>query len=198
MSNTAQLQEYDFVVVLDGSASMGTEDIKGGRSRWSAMREQTAAFARDLGKLDSDGIDLVLFNAGRVESWTGVDAAKVDSILAERSPRGSTPMAEALTEAFKLAGKSDKKDFVLVVTDGVPDDKNALADVIRRQAAKQNADDECTVLFVQIGYDTGAAQYLRTLDDGLNAKYDIVDAKTMEEAEQFASTAELVVAAIND
>ena len=48
-------------------------------------------------------------------------------------------------------------------------------------------------------FDIGAANYLRKLDDDLTgAKFDIVDAKTMAEAEKFPSTAELIVAAIND
>jgi hypothetical protein len=107
--------------------------------------------------------------------------------------------AEALTEALKLAGKSAKKDFILVFTDGVPDDAVAAANVIKRQANSQTADDDCTILFVQVGDDREATAYLRSLDDDLKgAKFDIVDAKTMVEADAFASTAELVVAAIND
>ena len=40
---------------------------------------------------------------------------------------------------------------------------------------------------------------LKKLDDDLTgAKFDIVDAKTMAEAEAFATTADLVIAAIND
>jgi len=54
------------------------------------------------------------------------------------------------------------------------------------------------VLFVQVGYDAAASAYLRELDDNLKgAKFDIVDTKTMDEAEAFATTADLVVAAIN-
>ena len=83
-------------------------------------------------------------------------------------------------------------------TDGVPDDKAAVAEVIKRQSNKQAADDECTILFVQVGYDAAAAAYLQQLDDNLKgAKWDIVDVKTMQEAEKFATTAELIVAAIN-
>jgi Mg-chelatase subunit ChlD len=123
----------------------------------------------------------------------------VSDVFGANSPGGSTPLKEALQEAFKLAGKTAKKDFILVFTDGVPDDKKGAADVIKAQANKQNADDECTVLFVQVGRDAQAAAYLRELDDNLKgAKFDIVDAKTMEEAEKFASIAELIVAAIND
>lgn len=195
----AKLSEYDFVVVIDASGSMGTEDMPGGRSRWAYMQETAAAFARDIGKFDSDGIDLVVFGGSQVTSYEGVGADKINEVFATRSPRGSTPLTEALTAAFKLAGKSDKKDFIMVFTDGVPDDKAGAAQAIIAQSQLQETDDALTVLFVQVGRDAAATAYLRELDDSLTgAKFDIVDAKTMDEAEQFATTADLVIAAIND
>jgi len=194
----AKLSEYDFIAVIDASGSMGTEDMKG-RSRWAYMQETAESFCRDMEKLDSDGIDVVVFSGASIEPYQGVTSAKVADIFRNRSPRGGTPLAEALTAALSLAGKSDKKDFIIVFTDGVPDDKNAAAAVIRNQANKQQADDECTFLFIQVGYDASAGSYLKMLDDDLKgAKFDIVDAKTIDEAEKFATTADLVLHAITD
>jgi len=194
-----QLSEYDFIACIDASGSMGETDMPGGRSRWAYMQETATAFCRDLGALDSDGIDLVVFSGTSVDSYTGVTTDKVKDIFSGRSPRGSTPLAEALTTAFKLAGKSDKKDFVIVFTDGVPDDEKAAESVIRARANQSETDDEITVLFVQVGRDLQATKYLQKLDDELKgAKFDIVDAKTIDEAEKFATTAELILAAIAD
>lgn len=198
MSNQQALTEFDYIVVVDASGSMTTEDVKG-RSRWEAMQETVGQFARDVVKLDSDGIALVVFNGQAVTSYDGVDAKKVDEVFASTRPRNSTPLAEALTEALKLAGKSDKKDFIIVFTDGVPDDKAAAAKVIVDAANKQETDDALTILFVQVGHDAAATAYLRELDDNLKgAKFDIVDTKTVDEAEAFATTADLVLAAIAD
>ncbi len=195
----ASLSEYDFIVAIDASGSMGTEDIKGGRSRWAFMQETAEAFCRDLAKIDDDGLGLVVFSGTNVESFDGVDVAKISEVFKQRSPRGSTPLAEALTAALKLAGKSDKKDFIIVFTDGIPDDKEAAAKVIRDASNKQTTDDALTFLFVQVGYDADAGRYLKMLDDDLKGcKFDIVDAKTIEEAEKFASTVDLVIEAIND
>lgn len=195
--NTAVLSEYDFVVVVDASGSMQMEDVNG-KSRWAAMQESVGVFVRDLAKLDSDGIDLVIFGGSNITEHTGVTPATLDQAFATRRPMGSTPLAEALTAAVKLAGKSDKKDFILVITDGVPDDQVAAAKVIVDASQKLESDDELTFLFVQIGSDAQATVYLQGLDDNLKgAKFDIVDAKTMTEAEAFASTAEMIVAAIN-
>ena len=106
---------------------------------------------------------------------------------------------ELMPAALKLAGKSDKKDFIVVFTDGEPDDKAAAAKVIIDAANSQETDDALTILFVQVGDDAGATKYLRSLDDDLTgAKFDIVDAKTVAEADAFPTTAALILAAIED
>jgi Mg-chelatase subunit ChlD len=196
----ATLSEYDFVLVIDKSGSMA-EPVKVGSttSRWQAVQEQAIQFARDVGEIDTDGIGLVLFSGSGIVVEDGVSADKVREVFASNSPRGGTPLAAALTEAFKLAGKSAKKDFVVVFTDGVPDNETEAANVIKAQANKQDADDALTVLFVQVGNDSSATDYLRRLDNSLvGAKFDIVDAKTFEEVDKFATTAELIAAAIAD
>ena len=200
MTDVSTLSEYDFIVVIDKSGSMG-EPVKAGSSitRWEAVQESAMTFVRDIEKIDSDGLGLVLFSGSSIASYDGVTSATIRDAFSANTPRGSTPLAEALTAAFGLAGKSDKKDFIIVFTDGVPDDKAAAAEVIRKQSHKQETDDALTVLFVQVGDDAGATAYLKMLDDDLKGcKFDIVDAKTVAEAEKFATTAELVIAAIND
>lgn len=195
----AKLSEYDFILVVDKSGSMGENDMPGGRSRWDYMQETATAFARDICQIDADGIGLILFSGASVVTQDGCNADAVKSLFTNNRPAGSTPLHEALSAAFKMAGKSDKKDFICVFTDGVPDDQRAAADAIRAQAAKQANDDDCTVLFVQVGNDSAAASYLKSLDDNLKgAKFDIVDVKTMDEASAFASTGELILAAIAD
>lgn len=196
----AKLSEYDFIVAIDTSGSMG-EPVKAGSSisRWQAVQESALTFVRDIEQIDDDGIGLVLFGGRNIWAYNGVGSDKVREVFATTSPRGSTPLAEALTEAVKLAGKSDKKDIVLVFTDGVPDDRSAAAKVILDAANRQETDDALTILFIQVGDDASATAYLRQLDDDLSgAKFDIVDVKTVAEADAFATTAELVLHAIVD
>lgn len=195
----ARLSEYDFIIAVDASGSMGTEDMPGNRSRWGYMKETLEAFARDISKIDSDGFDLVVFSGANIDTYQGVDASKVADIFGQRRPMGGTPLAGALEASLKLAGKSDKKDFVIIFTDGEPDDKAAAARVIRDASNKQETDDALTFLFIQVGRDAGATKYLKALDDDLKgAKFDIVDTKTQDEAERFATTADLIEAAIAD
>jgi len=197
----AKLGEYDFIAVIDTSSSMGEanrRDNQGGATRWAAMQEAVMGFVRDIEKLDSDGIDVVQLG-GNCKSWTGVTSDRVRSMFEELTPRGSTPLAEALEVALKLAGKSAKKDFIVVFTDGVPDDGVAAARVIKDAANRQGSDDALTILFIQVGDDDRAAAYLRGLDDNLKgAKFDIVDAMTVTEMNNFNSTAEAIMKAIND
>jgi Mg-chelatase subunit ChlD len=196
--NQKALSDYDFVIAIDASGSMG-EPMPNGKTRWESVQETALSFARDIEKIDSDGIDIVIFGGANIDSHTGVTADKVKDVFATRSPRGGTPLAGALVECLNLAGKSDKKDFVIVFTDGVPDDKAAAANVIVNASNKLETDDELTFLFVQVGDDASATKYLQSLDDDLTgAKFDIVDAKTMAEAEAFATTVDMIIAAIND
>ena len=197
---TTKLSEYDFIVTIDTSGSMG-EPVKAGSSvsRWEAVQEAAMTFIRDIEKIDQDGIGLVLFGGANIKSFDNVTSQAARDVFSGSGPRGSTPLAEALTAALSLAGKSDKKDFILVFTDGVPDDKAAAAEVIRKASHAQESDDALTILFVQVGDDAAATKYLSTLDDGLTGcKFDIVDTKTVAQAEAFATTADLVLAAIND
>jgi len=199
MSNEAILSEYDFIVIADTSGSMA-EPVKAGSTvtRWASMQESIRTLIRDLSKIDSDGIDMVQLG-GNCTSWTGVTEENALGIFKDLSPRGGTPLAEALTEGLKLAGKSAKKDMLVVYTDGVPNDMEAVKRVILNQANSQATDDACTILFVQVGDDAGATAFLKALDDNLKgAKFDIVDAKTTAEVDAFSSTADLIVAAIND
>ena len=111
---------------------------------------------------------------------------------------GGTPTAEALAKAFEIAGKSDKPDFVIVITDGEPNNRQAVKDVLVKQANSQNADSDLTVLFIQIGDDASAANFLAELDDGLHgAKFDIVDTMTQAKADSYPSLAALIEDAIN-
>ena len=80
-TNLALLSEYDFIVAIDASGSMGETDMRGGRSRWAYMQETATAFARDLQAIDADGIDVVLFGGANIDTFTGVTAFTFSDII---------------------------------------------------------------------------------------------------------------------
>ena len=200
--NKDDLKKYDFIVAIDKSGSMGTKDCKNGLSRWKHAQEQTENIARACAEFDDDGIDVVLFG-NKPTLFTGTTPDKVHQIFTENEPGGSTDTAAAVKLivdgyfARKAAGKA-KPIIVVVVTDGVPDSKEALASVIVEATKKIDADEEIGITFVQVGSDPDARAFLKDLDDNLTgAKFDIVDTKNDEEMDGI-TVSELLIEAITD
>lgn len=191
------VSEYDFVIVLDASGSMAMPSTRfQGKTRWQEAQESIFGLASILANYDSDGIDIVVFG-GSVETHEGVTPDKVAEIFTNRSPRGGTPLAEAIQAVDKL-NTDGKKAVALVFTDGVPDNEAAAAEAIIAASQKQEKDEDFTILFVQIGDDKDATRYLQKLDDSLTgAKFDIVDVITSEEADKLEPL-DLINKAIND
>lgn len=194
--NAETASEYDFVIGLDASGSMASPSTRYlGKTRWQEAQETIFGLASVLGQYDTDGIDLVVFG-GAVEVYEGVTADKVSSIFAARSPRGSTPLAEAIDKIDAL-NSDGKKAVAIIFTDGEPDDRQAAENAIVRAANKLERDEDFTILFVQIGNDAAASRFLAHLDDNLTAKFDIVDTIQAAEADKMEPL-DLINKAIND
>lgn len=178
------LRNYDIVIAIDKSGSMSKRDCRGGKSRWQYVQETAGALARKAEEIDNDGITVVLFGSS-VHVSENVTSAKVEQIFSEHEPGGSTDTAAALSAALNT--RKDKPLLIVVLTDGEPDDKQAVEAVIVN--ATQNLSDngdgdtgDLGILFLQVGHDSDASAWLRKLDDELaDAKFDVVDAKTVDE-----------------
>jgi Mg-chelatase subunit ChlD len=205
MTEPVNLKDRDFVLVIDSSGSMGTNDQSGGRSRWEAAAETTIALASKAMKYDPDGLTLYTF-AQRFKRFDDVSAAaRVAQVFEEVEPNGSTNLDGVLSECFKdymvRKGKSLTKpngEILLVITDGQPDDPQAAKKAISQFSHKLEKDSEYGILFVQIGNDQGARTFLKSLDDDLkDAKFDIVDTITCDEIGERTIT-EVLAGAISD
>lgn len=194
----AQASEYDFIILVDKSGSMGEKSTSmPGKNRWQEAQEFTEGFARYAEKTDDDGITVITFS-GAPTIYDGVTADKVHEVFTTCQPGGSTNLAPALNEAFKKKFSSNKKALIMVITDGEANDPSHVKDAITNAANKLTADDEIGIQFVQIGNDPSAAKFLNDLDDNLKgAKFDIVNALTREEAESY-SMGQLLWLALND
>lgn len=184
MSLTAETaSEYDFIVGLDASGSMASPSKRRpGKTRWEEAQETILGITHALDKFDADGIDVVVFGGG-VSMVEGVTSAKVAELFGSRGPRGSTPLAEALALVVNKQKATGKNTVAIVFTDGEPDDKAAAERVITDAANALEKDEALTFLFIQIGDDAGASAYLDHLDDGITAKFDIVDAISAAKAD---------------
>lgn len=184
---TEQLKKYDFIVLVDKSGSMSTEDCPGGKSRWDYAQENVLAIARECQKYDDNGITVGVF-ANKLKLYENVTdgAGMLEKIFSENRPGGSTDTAGALDHVIQeyLASDKSKPIICVIITDGTPDDEQALVKVIVNATGKISTREEIGLEFVQIGKDAHAHAFLERLDNNLTAegaKLDIVNTVTADD-----------------
>lgn len=180
----ASATEYDYILLVDQSGSMGEPSTRlQGKTKWQEVQEFVEQFARYAEQYDDDGITLIKFN-NHATVFDGVKAAQVHELFTKNQPGGSTNLGAALDEAWKKKAASQKKAIVVCVTDGAPNSTDEVEKALIH--ATQNIADETQLsyMFVQVGEDPAAAKFLDHLDNSLTgAKYDIVNTLSEDEAE---------------
>ncbi|MEH2222544.1 vWA domain-containing protein [Nostoc sp.] len=200
------MSDRDYTLIIDKSGSMSTPDQMGGRSRWEIAQESTLALARKAEQFDPDGITVYVFS-GRFKRYDDVTSAKVAQIFLENDPSGTTNLAGVLQDALnnyfqrKAAGKTKPNgETILVITDGEPDDRKAVFEVIIHATRQMERDEELGISIIQVGSDAQATKFLKALDDQLQsvgAKFDICDTVTLDDLEEM-SLADVLSNAITD
>ncbi|MFM7365566.1 MAG: vWA domain-containing protein [Cuspidothrix sp.] len=200
------MSDRDYTLIIDKSGSMSTPDQAGGRSRWDIAQESTIALARKCEQFDPDGITVYVFS-GKFKRYDDVTSAKVAQIFQENDPAGTTNLAGVLQDALnnyfqrKATGKTKPNgETILVVTDGEPDDRKAVFEIIIRATQQMEKDEELGISMIQVGSDPQATKFLKALDDQLQsvgAKFDICDTITLDDLEDM-SLADVLMNAITD
>jgi len=200
------MSDRDYTLILDKSGSMSTPDQAGGRSRWEIAQESTLALARKCEQFDPDGLTVYVFS-GRFKRYDDVTSAKVAQIFLENDPAGTTNLASVLQDALnnyfkrKAAGQTKANgETILVITDGEPDDRKAVFEVIIHATRQMERDEELAISIIQVGSDPQATKFLKALDDQLQsvgAKFDICDTVTLDDLEDM-SLADVLMNAITD
>ncbi|MBE9232990.1 VWA domain-containing protein [Cuspidothrix issatschenkoi LEGE 03284] len=200
------MTDRDYTLIIDKSGSMSTPDQAGGRSRWDIAQESTIALARKCEQFDPDGITVYLFS-GKFKRYDDVTSAKVAQIFQENDPAGTTNLGSVLQDAInnyfqrKAAGKTKPNgETILVITDGEPDDRKAVFEIIIRATQQMEKDEELGISMIQVGNDPQATKFLKALDDQLQsvgAKFDICDTITLDDLEDM-SLADVLMNAITD
>jgi uncharacterized protein YegL len=91
-------------------------------------------------------------------------------------------------------------ETILVVTDGEPNDRWSLIDVIIKASQQMQQEQELAISFIQVGSDPKATRFLKSLDEQLEsigAKFDICDTVTLEDMDD-KPLAEVLLNAILD
>lgn len=200
------MKDRDYTLILDKSGSMATRDMPQGRSRWQDAEESTFALASKCEQFDPDGICIYLFSS-RFKRYDNVTANKVSQIFLENDPVGTTNMAIVLQDAInsyfqrKASGQTKPNgETILLVTDGEPDDRRAVMQVIIDATRRMERDEELAISFIQVGNDAGASRFLKALDDdlqGVGAKFDICDTLTIDDMAD-RGLADVLLGAIED
>jgi len=186
MSQLELNQGDNFIFGVDVSASMQASDCPGGAQRIQYLKEKVITFAKEAGKYDEDGIDVLTFGQ-TVTSYKGVTAEKAEEIVGKlKANEGATQTHALIQEAFKLHKAGGYKQTVLfIATDGQPSDPKAVQKAIVDITKEIKDEHEFAISFLTVGQiDPSLKSFLDGLDDDLKgAAHDIVDVKTLEEVD---------------
>ena len=181
----AFLSTFDTIFLIDDSGSMA------GRS-WRETSLAIASIAPICTAHDKDGIDIYFLNAPDSPNYQNITRPnEVQRIFETVKPGGGTPTGTKLNsilkpylkecEAKKSNMEAVKPLNIIVITDGVPtDDPESVIVSYAKKLEKLDAPPwQVGIQFFQVGEETGAAEALQELDDGIESMgggiRDIVD-----------------------
>lgn len=188
----------DYILAVDASSSMMMH-LPDGRSRWKAVAEAAFGLAVGVEALDPDGIEVYTF-ASKIKELGNATSQTVVDLFTKTNPFGSTNLTGLLNVVLLQKWQPEVPTTLLVVTDGEPNDKAAVAQTLIEITKKMTTDEQLAVSFIQVGDDPSATKFLKFLDDELEemgAKFDIVDTVPVD-AFGDRSLEDILLAAIND
>lgn len=232
MEASSIIHNRDYVIIIDKSGSMNTADMNK-QTRWKAAAESTFAFASKVLELTKEvdaksSVDLYLFS-DTIKHEKIHDASRIKTIFSNNYPEGSTDLAGVLQQALDkfMQGKRNGRysglkqgETIIVVTDGIPDDEEAVKRLIIDTSNSLDNEDMLGITFVQVGHDKTATNFLKMLDDDLKtkenettsigwltswftalqsqaAKFDIVDTIKIDDVDEIGLT-QVLINAIKD
>ena len=177
-------ENRDYGIIVDKSLSMWMGGGTLSSTRWKAAEKAVEYLAPKVTAADADGITLYFFSSSdkfrRFPNVTSAEAVK--AAWSSQEPDGETDLAHALKCAFEDRGT--KPMTLLIITDGMPDNKDLVMQRIIDVSKTIRHDSELSISFIQVGDNSGAEAFLATLDDDLvsrGAPFDIVDKLTCKE-----------------
>ncbi|MEA5577161.1 VWA domain-containing protein [Anabaena sp. UHCC 0451] len=200
------LDNRDYTLIIDNSASMEKPFGESGKTKWLALQESTFALACKCEQLDSDGITVYLFSR-KFQRFDHVTSAKVSQIFSENIPADTTNLVGVLQDAInnyftrKAAGKTKPNgEIILVITDGITNNRQAVCEIIINATLKMEHEKELGISIIQVGADSQATKFLNAVDNELQsigAKFDICDTITLDDLEEMSLT-DVLINALTD
>jgi Mg-chelatase subunit ChlD len=171
-------------------SGMGMHGMGGnGISRWDWCKEQTCDLTKQTSSVLPQGLTVELFsNDCRI--FPHVDLRQVPQLFAANSPGGNTNTATAVRRALEdyfnrraATNGNVKPLLVAVITDGLPDNPEALKEVIVNATRQMTRADEIAITFLKIGSDPEGDALIEEMDHlgDQGARFNIVHSKTFPE-----------------
>ena len=91
-------------------------------------------------------------------------------------------------------------ETIIVITDGVPNNRMGVTSVIVEASRQMERDEELAISFIQVGSEPKVTRFLKSLDDqlqGIGAKFDIVNTVTVDDIEDMTLTDVLLNAIVD-
>ncbi len=190
------LSKWDVAILIDCSGSMSSNitTSSGQMSKWQWCVASSNQLLTDCGKYFPNGITIVPFHS-QYAVLDNVRVSEINRVYEALSPSGGTEMASPLGFVLMRHFQAAKRPLVVaVLTDGMPNDVDAVRSVIADAAARTTGDKQVAVTFLQVGND-GGTETLRSLDDEMvnaGAARDIVDSHYFDEIQQIGIKGGLV------
>lgn len=196
--STALLANRDYTVIVAKSSGNFMVTAPYAEKRWLDAQASMLALVEHCQKFDPDGVTIYITSSqakdlGSFKKYEQVTIDRLEQVFQDNEPPGSFDLTEALQAAlnayFMRKQTSQAKangETILVVTDGEPGDRMAMAKVIAEATQKLDRDEELGIGFAQIGDDAIARGFFNALDDHLRAigaKFDIVATQVLTQIE---------------
>ncbi|MCY7320392.1 MAG: hypothetical protein LH660_00945 [Phormidesmis sp. CAN_BIN36] len=190
----ALLQNRDYTIVVAKTAASLLKTPPGHEQRWLAAHDAIVSLAQQCEAFDSDGITVYISSRDEVDlfkRYKQVLSNQVTAIFDAHYPPQTLNLLNVLQSALddyftrKTAHLTKPNgEMILVLIDGEPPDRMAIAKLIISTTEKLDQDHELGIGFLQLGDDFIARGFLNALDENLKsagAKFDIVHAQTFTE-----------------
>jgi hypothetical protein len=188
-----KLENYKVVLICDDSTSMtlkaseppAHDPLRRVPTRWEELCSRTAVVADLATCLDQSGIDIYFLNSNSTHNIHDEQGARG---VFRRKPKGTTPLtkvyrrvlAEKLPRGRGVVEKAEKKVFIIIATDGEPDDQNAFAQLLR---TRDGIDPQrCPTTIMACTNDLESMEWLNALDTSIPF-FDVVQDYANEQKE---------------
>lgn len=189
----AQLHNRNYTLIYAPTQLRRSGMTPGFDQRWQQAHEQILAIAEQCHDLAINGLTVYcqMTTADGFDVHQNVNLANLESLMAATAMPDTLALAPVLATVFERYFSDKAADLlpangeiVLILIDGEPTDRLAIAKQIVAASKQLNYNHEFGIGWIQVGDDYITKGFLVTLDNHLRetgAKFDIVDHKTIQQ-----------------